>query len=51
MGLYKHIKNTNKPVIRQILDLVPPWLFKVAPMPTKQTKALVNTILMTNLYL
>jgi hypothetical protein len=28
MGLYKHSKNTNKPVIRQILDLVPPWLFK-----------------------
>ena len=28
MGLFKRSKNTNKPLIRQILDLVPPWLFK-----------------------
>ncbi len=26
MGLYKRSKNTNKPLIRQILDLVPRWL-------------------------
>ena len=28
MGLFKRSKNTNKPVIRQILDLVPRWLFE-----------------------
>ena len=28
MGLFKRNKNTNKPLIRQILDLVPPWLFQ-----------------------
>jgi hypothetical protein len=28
MGLFKRSKNTNKPLIRQILDLVPPWLFQ-----------------------
>ena len=28
MGLFKRSKNNNKPVIRQILDLVPPWLFE-----------------------
>ena len=28
MGLFKRNKNNNKPVIRQILDLVPSWLFK-----------------------
>jgi len=28
MGLFKRIKNTNKPLIRQILDLVPPWLLQ-----------------------
>ncbi|TRX71329.1 IS4 family transposase [Carboxylicivirga sp. M1479] len=28
MGLFRRNKNTNKPIIRQILDLVPPWLFK-----------------------
>jgi len=27
MGLFKRSKNTNKPLIRQILDLVPRWLF------------------------
>ena len=27
MGLFKRSKNTNKPLIRQILDLVPPWIF------------------------
>ncbi|NRA92538.1 MAG: IS4 family transposase [Psychroserpens sp.] len=26
MGLFKRIKNTNTPLIRQILDLVPPWM-------------------------
>lgn len=26
MGLFKRNKNNNKPVIRQILDLVPRWL-------------------------
>ena len=28
MGLFKRNKNTNKPLIRQILDLVPPWLLQ-----------------------
>jgi len=28
MGLFKRSKNTNKPLIRQILDLVPPWLLQ-----------------------
>jgi hypothetical protein len=28
MGLFRRNKNNNKPVIRQILDLVPPWLFR-----------------------
>jgi len=28
MGLFKRTKNTNKPLIRQILDLVPPWLLQ-----------------------
>lgn len=28
MGLFRRNKNNNKPVIRQILDLVPRWLFK-----------------------
>ena len=28
MGLSKHSKNNNKPVIRQVLDLVPRWLFE-----------------------
>jgi len=28
MGLFKRSKNTNKPLIRQILDLVLPWLFQ-----------------------
>jgi len=28
MGLFKRSKNTNKPLIRQILDLVPPWIFQ-----------------------
>jgi len=28
MGLFRRNKNTNKPIIRQILDLVPQWLFK-----------------------
>jgi len=27
MGLFRRNKNNNKPVIRQILDLVPRWLF------------------------
>ena len=27
MGLFRRNKNNNKPVIRQILDLVPQWLF------------------------
>jgi len=27
MGLFRRNKNTNKPVIRQIIDLVPRWLF------------------------
>lgn len=26
MGLFKRTKNTNTPLIRQILDLVPPWI-------------------------
>jgi len=26
MGLFKRSKNTNAPLIRQILDLVPPWM-------------------------
>ncbi len=28
MGLFRRNKNNNKPVIRQILDLVPRWLFE-----------------------
>ncbi len=28
MGLFRRNKNTNKPIIRQILDLVPHWLFE-----------------------
>ena len=28
MGLFKRTKNTNKPLIRQILDLVPSWLLQ-----------------------
>ena len=28
MGLFMRNKNNNKPVIRQILDLVPRWLFE-----------------------
>ncbi len=28
MGLFRRNKNTNKPIIRQIIDLVPNWLFK-----------------------
>ncbi len=28
MGPFRRNKNTNKPIIRQILDLVPPWLIK-----------------------
>lgn len=28
MGLFRRNKNNNKPVIRQILDLVPRWLFQ-----------------------
>ena len=28
MGLFKRSKNTNKPLIRQILDLVPPWILQ-----------------------
>lgn len=28
MGLFKRTKNTDKPVIRQILDLVPHWIFQ-----------------------
>ena len=28
MGLFRRNKNNNKPVIRQILDLVPHWLFR-----------------------
>jgi hypothetical protein len=28
MGLFRRNKNTNKPIIRQILDLVPQWLLK-----------------------
>ena len=28
MGLFRRNKNNNKPVIRQILDLVPGWLFE-----------------------
>ncbi len=27
MGLYKRTKNTNTPLLRQILDLVPRWIF------------------------
>lgn len=27
MGLFRRTKNNNKPLIGQILDLVPPWLF------------------------
>ncbi len=26
MGLYRRSKNTNKPLIRQIIDLVPSWM-------------------------
>ena len=28
MGLFKRNKNNNKPVIRQIIDLVPRWLLE-----------------------
>ena len=28
MGLFRRNKNTNKPIIRQIIDLISPWLFK-----------------------
>ena len=28
MGLFRRNKNINKPVLRQILDLVPHWLFE-----------------------
>jgi len=28
MGLFRRNKNNNKPLIRQILDLVPPWILK-----------------------
>lgn len=28
MGLFRRTKNNNKPLISQILDLVPPWLFR-----------------------
>ena len=28
MGLFRRNKNNNKPVIRQVLDLVPQWIFK-----------------------
>lgn len=26
MGLFRRTKNTNKPLIRQIIDLVPRWM-------------------------
>ncbi len=28
MGLFKRTKNTNKPVFRQILDLIPDWILQ-----------------------
>ncbi len=28
MGLFRRTKNTNKPLLRQIIDLVPPWLLR-----------------------
>lgn len=28
MGLFKRTKNTNKPVIRQVLDLIPDWIIQ-----------------------
>ena len=28
MGLFRRNKNNNKPVLKQILDLVPPWILK-----------------------
>lgn len=28
MGLFKRTKNTNKPVLRQILDLIPDWILQ-----------------------
>jgi len=38
MGLFRRNKNNNKPVIRQILDLVPPWLFESCTKTYKTNK-------------
>ena len=38
MGLFRRNKNTNKPLIRQILDLVPRWLFDSCTNTNKSDK-------------
>ncbi len=38
MGLFRRNKNNNKPVIRQILDLVPRWLFNSCTKTYKSDK-------------
>ncbi len=38
MGLYKRTKNTNTPLLRQILDLVPRWIFSRSTAQHKSDK-------------
>jgi hypothetical protein len=42
MGLFRRNKNNNKPVIRQILDLVPHWLFRSCTNTYKTHKGVHN---------
>jgi hypothetical protein len=38
MGLFRRNKNNNKPVIKQILDLVPHWIMFVMKLEKKPEK-------------
>lgn len=38
MGLFKRNKNINKPLIRQIIDLVPQWLFRTCTIKHQSDK-------------
>ena len=47
MGLFRRNKNNNKPVIRQILDLVPSWFFESCTNIYKTNKGVRKVTIIT----
>jgi len=42
MGLFRRNKNNNKPLLRQIIDLVPPWILTSCTNTYKSDKGVSN---------